>query len=70
MIQEGIVLGHVASNKNIKVDKVKLIKNLPPPTSVKGVRSFLRHFGFYRWSIKEFSKITRPHPIAYQGRAF
>ena len=43
MVQEGIVLGHIVSNKSIKVDKAKVevIEKLPPPTSVKGVMSFL-----------------------------
>ena len=33
---------------------------LIPPTTMKGVRSFLRHAGFYRRFINEFSKIARP----------
>jgi len=59
MMQEEIFLGHIVSNKGIKVDKVKVevIEKLPPPTSVKGVRSFLGHVGFY-WH-KGFSKITK-----------
>jgi hypothetical protein len=40
--------------------KVELIENLPPPTSVKQIRSFLGHAGFYRCFIKDFSKISRP----------
>ncbi|XP_068638433.1 uncharacterized protein [Aristolochia californica] len=62
MVKEGIVLGHVVSKQGVEVDKVKvhLIANLPPPTSVKGVHSFLGHAGFYRHFIKDFSKISRP----------
>ena len=49
MVQEGVVLGHVVSSKGIKVDqaKVEVTEKLPPPTSLKGVRSFLGHVGFY-----------------------
>ncbi|KAJ9189351.1 hypothetical protein P3X46_000659, partial [Hevea brasiliensis] len=38
-IREGIVLGHLISERGIKVDKAKIeiIENMQPPTSVKGV---------------------------------
>jgi hypothetical protein len=49
MVQEGIVLGHIVSKRGIEVDRAKfeLIENLPPPTSVKQIRFFLGHAGFY-----------------------
>jgi hypothetical protein len=40
--------------------KIDVIEQLPPPTNVKGIHSFLGHVGFYRRFIQNFSQIARP----------
>ena len=48
MVTEGILLEHRISAAGLEVDqeKVSIIKTLMPPTTVKGIRSFLGHAGF------------------------
>jgi len=62
MVREGIVLGHLVSERGIEVDKAKieLIKQLPPPANIKGIRSFLGHCGLYRRFIRNLSQTARP----------
>ncbi|XP_013665414.1 uncharacterized protein LOC106369858 [Brassica napus] len=45
---------------NVDKAKIEVMMSLQPPNSVKGIRSFLGHAGFYRRFIKDFSKIARP----------
>src|SRR3954462_10183607 len=62
MVESGIVFGHKISKEGIEVDraKVEVIEKLPPPTSIRGIRSFLGHAGFYRRFIKDFSQVSKP----------
>ena len=55
-------MGHHISDKGIEIDraKVEVMQRLPPPISVKGVRSFLGHVVFYQRLIHDFSKIAHP----------
>ena len=48
MVTEGIVLGYKISTVGLEVDlaKVYVIETLLPPTTIKGLRSFLGHVGF------------------------
>ncbi|CAM8926119.1 unnamed protein product [Rhodiola kirilowii] len=62
MVTHGVVLGYVVSQEGIEVDKVKidLIMTLPYPSTVRDIKSFLGHAGFYRRFIKDFSKKALP----------
>nr|KYP51754.1 Retrovirus-related Pol polyprotein from transposon 297 family [Cajanus cajan] len=62
MVKQGIVLGHIISSQGIEVNlaKISVIAQLPYPSYVREVRSFLGHGGFYRCFIKDFSKKALP----------
>ena len=53
MVKEGIVLRHKIYVVGLEVDqaKISMIKTFAPPTTVKGIRSFLG--GFYRRFIQD-----------------
>ena len=40
--------------------KIDIIVNLPPPTSVRKLRTTLGHTGYYRKFIKGYAQITAP----------
>ena len=61
MVREGVVLGHLVSGKGLEVDKAKIevIQNLPLPTTLRDLRSFLGHVGFYYSFIQDFAKVSK-----------
>ena len=40
--------------------KVEIIQDLALPTSIRELRSFLGHVGFYRRFIQDFAKVSKP----------
>jgi RNase H-like domain found in reverse transcriptase/Reverse transcriptase (RNA-dependent DNA polymerase) len=55
-------LGFIISTDGIEVDpdKISVVKNWKPPTTVKGVQSFLGFCNFYRRFIQDYGIIARP----------
>ena len=57
MVQEGVVLGHLVLGKCLEVDnaKIEVIQNLPLPVTLRDLRNFLGHVGFYHRFIRDFA---------------
>ena len=55
-------LGFIISTNSIKVnpDKISIVKSQKPPTTIKGVQSFLGFYNFYQHFIRDFGIITKP----------
>nr|GFA92058.1 reverse transcriptase domain-containing protein [Tanacetum cinerariifolium] len=71
MVKEGILLGHKISKKGIEVDKAKIevISKLPHPTTVKGIRSFLGHAGFYQnYAADHLSRLENPYENTFDPK--
>ena len=62
MVREGVVLEHIVSGKGLEVDKAKIevIQNLPLLGTVRDLRNFLEHVGFYWRFIQDFAKVSKP----------
>ena len=55
-------LGHLISGKGIEPlpEKLESIKEMPPPTTPKGVKQFLGLIGYYRKFVLRFADVARP----------
>jgi hypothetical protein len=60
--QFGVLIGHIVCKQGLLVDpsKIEMIVDLPPPTSVKQLRTVLGHNGYYKKFIKGYAQITAP----------
>jgi hypothetical protein len=55
-------LGFIVGTDGIQVDpeKIEVIRTWEPPTTVKGIQSFLGFCGFYRRFIRDYGRIAKP----------
>jgi hypothetical protein len=58
----GVFLGHIVCKQGLLVDpsKISIIVDLPPPTTVRKLRTTLGHTGYYINFIKGYAQITTP----------
>ncbi|CAA6674686.1 unnamed protein product [Spirodela intermedia] len=52
-----ILVNHLMNVDRAKID---IISKMKPPNSIKQIRSFLGHVGYYRKFIQDFSKFSKP----------
>ena len=67
------MLGDIVMGKGLELDKAKIevIQNLPLLGTVRDLRSFLGHVGFYRRFIQDFAKVSKPlTTLLCKGKAF
>ena len=66
-------LGHVISKHGIEVDPIKVaaIRDFPPPTNLKSLKSFLGLASYYRCFIPNFSSVAGPlHLLNHKDAPF
>jgi hypothetical protein len=58
----GVLLGHIVCKQGLLVDpsKIAIIVDMPPPTSVKQLRTTMGHTRYYRKFIKGYAQIKAP----------
>ena len=57
-----MLLGHIVCKQGLLVDpsKIAIIVDIPPPTSVRHLRTALGNMGYYRNFIKGYAQIKKP----------
>jgi hypothetical protein len=59
-VTQGKLLGHIVCKEGIDMERVKVINELNPPTSKKGVQSFFGKINFVRRFVHDYATIVKP----------